>query len=264
MNDTNTNLDRFFYLCVWFESYQETISIFLEIFVKMNKYFKPEKDIEEKFNLIYSDLIDLLKENYELFKMTNENKEKEKVNGIFYRTSEAFCHSIININKISLDNIDLKKFCIELNEIAQIFTQLNSSLKLNIKGLYSLLSISKLIEYIQKSNYNEKEFKNLLIEFIGSIFNEKIYLIKNGVSTAKTTFVEQIKITNEISIELSSKIFVNKLLQYYRIEEYRFELVKFLFKFPNLIKFSSLFFNYIFIDLQIKPKRQKKKKIIRR
>ena len=262
-DDNNSNLDRFFYLCLWFGSYHETITTFLEIFVKLDKYFKLEQDLEDNFNLIYNDLtlLDLLKEYYELFKKNNQNENKLKVNGIFYGISEALCHSIINVDKISLDNIDLNQFCIELNEIAQIFTHLNSSLQLDIKGHYSLLSISKLIEYYQKNNNknNENEFKNIVIEFISNIFNEKIHLLNKDISQTKTYLDKQINITNKISNELSSKIFVNKLIQYYKNEEYKYELVKTLFKFPHLIKFSSLFFNYIFIDLGIKPKRQRKK-----
>ena len=49
------------------------------------------------------------------------------------------------------------------------------------------------------------------------------------------------------------------MLQYTRYEKYKLELVKALFQYPQLIKFSYLFFNYIFLTQPIKPKRQLKK-----
>ena len=57
------------------------------------------------------------------------------------------------------------------------------------------------------------------------------------------------------------KIMVNKLLQYFKFEDYKFELVKVIFEYPQLIKYSSLFFNYIFLTQPIKPKKPSKKKI---
>jgi hypothetical protein len=222
--------------------------------------------LEESLNLIHDNqnLLDALKENYDLFSIGNEKDkekeaEKEKVNGIFYRISETICHVLTNINNIDFDNIDLKQFCTDLNEVAQTFTQFNSTLSLGLKGQFSFLSICKLIEFSQKNNKDEDEFKKLLSTFIKNIYDEKCYLLKNDIYQAKKAFNEQINISINLSDELSSKIFVNKLLQYTKYEKYKFELVKSLFQFPQLIKFSSLFFNYIFLTQPIRPKRQIKK-----
>ena len=265
-NPNDNILDRFLYFCLWIGSYYETITKFLEIFNKLDKYIKPEKSVEDSINLSHDNqnLLDSLKENYELFSIGNERDkekeaDKEKVNGIFYRISEAFCHVLTNINNIDLENLDLKQFCTELNEVAQTFTQFNSTLSLGLKGQFSFLSICKIIEFAQKNIRDEVEFKKLLSIFIKNIFDEKCFLLKNNVDQAKKSLIEQINITINLSEELSSKIFVNKLLQYTRNEKYKFELVKTLFQFPQLIKFSSLFFNYIFLTQPIKPKRQIKK-----
>ena len=265
-NPNDNILDRFLYFCLWIGSYFETITKFLEIFNKLDKYIKPEKSVEDSINLSHDNqnLLDSLKENYELFSIGNERDkekeaDKEKVNGIFYRISEAFCHVLTNINNIDLENLDLKQFCTELNEVAQTFTQFNSTLSLGLKGQFSFLSICKIIEFAQKNKRDEIEFKRLLSIFIKNIFDEKCFLLKNNVDQAKKSLIEQINITINLSEELSSKIFVNKLLQYTRNEKYKFELVKTLFQFPQLIKFSSLFFNYIFLTQPIKPKRQIKK-----
>ena len=267
-NPNDNILDRFLYFCLWIGSYFETITKFLEIFYKLDKYIKPEKSVEDSINLGHDNqnLLDSLKENYELFSIGNENDkekeaDKEKVNGIFYRISEAFCHVLTNINNIDVENLDLKQFCTELNEVAQTFTQFNSTLSLGLKGQFSFLSICKIIEFAQKNKRDEIEFKRLLSIFIKNIFDEKCFLLKNNVDQAKKSLIEQINITINLSEELSSKIFVNKLLQYTRNEKYKFELVKTLFQFPQLIKFSSLFFNYIFLTQPIKPKRQIKKNI---
>ena len=267
-NPNDNILDRFLYFCLWIGSYYETITKFLEIFNKLDKYIKPEKSVEDSINLSHDNqnLLDSLKENYELFSIGNERDkekeaDKEKVNGIFYRISEAFCHVLTNINNIDLENLDLKQFCTELNEVAQTFTQFNSTLSLGLKGQFSFLSICKIIEFAQKNKRDEVEFKKLLSIFIKNIFDEKCFLLKNNVDQAKKSLIEQINITINLSEELSSKIFVNKLLQYTRNEKYKFELVKTLFQFPQLIKYSSLFFNYIFLTQPIKPKRQMKKNI---
>ena len=267
-NPNDNILDRFLYFCLWIGSYFETITKFLEIFYKLDKYIKPEKSVEDSINLGHDNqnLLDSLKENYELFSIGNENDkekeaDKEKVNGIFYRISEAFCHVLTNINNIDVENLDLKQFCTELNEVAQTFTQFNSTLSLGLKGQFSFLSICKIIEFAQKNKRDEIEFKRLLSIFIKNIFDEKCFLLKNNVDQAKKSLIEQINITINLSEELSSKIFVNKLLQYTRNEKYKFELVKTLFQFPQLIKYSSLFFNYIFLTQPIKPKRQIKKNI---
>ena len=265
-NINDNILDRFLYFSLWIGSYLETITKFIEIYTKLDKYIKPEKNLEESLNLIHDNqnLLDALKENYDLFSIGNEKDkekeaEKEKVNGIFYRISETICHVLTNINNIDFDNIDLKQFCTDLNEVAQTFTQFNSTLSLGLKGQFSFLSICKLIEFSQKNNKDEDEFKKLLSTFIKNIYDEKCYLLKNDIYQAKKAFNEQINISINLSDELSSKIFVNKLLQYTKYEKYKFELVKSLFQFPQLIKFSSLFFNYIFLTQPIRPKRQIKK-----
>ena len=269
-NNNENILDRFLYFCLWIGCYYETISKFLDIFNKIDKYFNPiDEEKEEDKNLTHDkqSLLDVLKDNYDLFKITNEkDKEKEaeqeKVNGIFYRISESICYVISNIHNIDLDTIDLKLFCTELNEVAQMFIQFNSSLSLGLKGQYSFLSISKLIEFAQKNKIDENEFKKTsLRHFIKNIYDEKYYLIRSNISQAKKSFDEQINITIKLSNELSAKIFVNKLLQYSKNEKYKLELVKAIFQYPQLIKFSSLFFNYIFLTEPIKPKRQTKKNI---
>ena len=114
---------------------------------------------------------------------------------------------------------------------------MNSTLSLGLKGQFSFLSICKLIEFSQKNNKDEDEFKKLLSTFIKNIYDEKCYLLKNDIYQAKKAFNEQINISINLSDELSSKIFVNKLLQYTKYEKYKFELVKSLFQFPQLIKF---------------------------
>ena len=263
-NENDTILDRFLYFCLWVGSYHEIIAKMLEIFNKLDKYFKPQKSLADSTDLSHDNqnLLDSIKENYDLFNVSDE-KEKEneskKVNGIFYCISESFCHVMTNINNINIDSIDLKSFCTEINEVAQILTQFNSTLNLELKGQYTFLSIVKFIEISQKKNIEEKEFKKLLSVFIKNIFDEKFFMLKNDIHQAKQALIEQIKITNNLSSELSSKIFVNKLLQYTKFEKYKLELVKTLFQFPQLIKFSSLFFNYIFLTQPIKPKRQNKR-----
>ena len=262
------NLDRFFDFCLWVECYHEILSKFLIIFSKVANYFISEQGLKknENSNSIISSqtLLDSLKENYNLFKKINifeDNIEKEKVNGIFYRISEAFCHTITNINNINFDNINLSQFCNDLNEIAQILTQLNASLFLYLKGQFMLISICKIIEYSQKLNINEKEFKDKLKIFIKNIFYEREFLFEEQTNQASKSFDEQIKISINISDKLTSKIFVNKLLQFINNDKYKLIIIKNLFKYPKLIKYSSLFINYIFIYMkqQIAPKKPKKK-----
>ena len=258
-NVNDNILDRFLYFCLWVGCYSKTIAKLLEIYNKLEKFIKTGKNIEENENLIHDNqtLLDALKENYDLFSIEKE-EEKEKVNGIFYRISEAFCYVLTNINNIDLENLDLKKFCIDLNEVVQTFTQFNTYLSLGLKGQFSILSICQMIEFFQKNKKDQKEFKKLLCSFLKNIFDERNFLFKNDINQAKKSFNEQINISVNLSDELSSKIFVNKLLQYSKNENYKFELVNSLFKFPKLIKFSSLFFNYIFLTQPIKPKRQNK------
>ena len=258
--------DKFIYFCLWIGSYHETICKFLEIFNKLDKYFKPQENLNDSKNLGHYNqtLLDSVKENYDFINEANEkDKENEidKVNGIFYNLSESFCHVMTNINNIDIDTLDLKSFCADINEVAQTLTQFNSTLNLGLKGQYTFLSISKFIELSQKKNYEEREFKKLLRIFIKNIFDEKCFIIKNDILQAKIALIEQIKIANDLSEELSSKILVNKLLQYAKNEQYKLELIKTIFEFPQLIKFSSLFFNYIFLTQPIKPKRQNKRRL---
>ena len=262
-NENDNILDRFLYFCLWIGSYHETTSKILEIFDKLDKYFKPQKSLMDS-NLSHDNqtLLDSLKENYDLFNISKEKEnEIKKVNGIFYSISESFSHVMTNINNIDIDSLDLKSFCSEINEIAQILTQFNSTLNLELKGQYTFLSICKLIEISQKKNLDEKEFKNLLSIFIKNMYDEKYFIFKNDIEQAKGALIEQIKLVINLSEELASKIFVNKLLQYSKYENYRLELVKTLFEFPRLIKFSSLFFNYIFLSQPIKPKRRNKRRL---
>ena len=279
-NVNDNLLDRFLYFFLWIGSYHETIVKLLDIFNKLGKYFNSdEKEQEEKkdednlgltkkpsLEHAKESLLDSLKDNYDIFNLPPEKEkeretEKEKVNGIFYRVSESICHIITNIHNVDIKTINLKVFCTDLNEVAQIFTQFNSTLSLGLKGQFSLISIAKIIEYSQKKNLNEEEFKPKLNSFIKNIFDERCYLLKKNISQAKKSFNEQLNIVLNLSDELCMKIFVNKLLQYSKLENYKLELVKTIFEFPQLVKYSSLFFNYIFLTLPIKPKRQTKKNL---
>ena len=259
-NINNKPLDRFLYLSLWFVNYHETIQKFLEIFLKIEKYFEQDKKNNNP-NSIKLFLLDLLKDNYEFFFHLNKKESKnnkEEVNDIFFNISEAFCQVLTNINVIDLENIDLKIFCIDLNETAQILAKLNIFLKLKIKGQYSLLSIVRIIELGQKMKKDEKEFKALLKIFLKNIYDERKFLFKNQIDQAKKSLNEQIKIAICLSEEVSSKILVNKLLQNSLNEQYKYEIVRTIFQFPKLIKYSLLFFNYCFLMQPIKPMKQKK------
>ena len=128
--------------------------------------------------------------------------------------------------------------------------QININLKIGLKGQYSLISLIKIIEYFQKNNSNEDEYKPILILLIKSIFDEKQFLLENKISQLKEALKEQIEIfiNNNFSDGLIMKILIYKLLQFMRIEDYKLELIKVLFEVPRLIKYSSLFFNYIFLS----------------
>ena len=269
-NEGDNKLDEFLYFYLWIDSYHEKIFKLLEIFGKLDKYFNTEeksgKDEQKILGHNKQSLLDSIKDSYNIFNLPSEkNKEREseleKVNGIFYRVSESICHIITNINNIDFIKIDLKQFCTDLNEIAQILTQFDSSLILGLKGQFSLISIAKIIEYSEKKKINEEEFKIKLKSFIKNIYDEKCFLLKKEISQAKKAFNEQLKIIIKLSDELCMKIMVNKLLQYFKFEDYKFELVKVIFEYPQLIKYSSLFFNYIFLTQPIKPKKPSKKKI---
>ena len=263
---SSNNLDRFLDFCLWVGCYHETLLKLLVIYSKINNFFILEQTPKENKNsiLLHQTLLDSLKENYMSYDKINiyeNNNEREKVNGVFYRISEAFCHTITNINNIDFDNLNLSKFSIELNEIAQILTQLNASLFLYLKGQFILLSIYQIIEFSQKQKIDENKFKDKLKIFIKNIFDEREFLSKGQISQAQKSLNEQISISINLSEKLTSKIFVNKLLQFSKHKEYMFIIVKTLFQFPNLIKYSILFFNYIFklINLQITPKKQKRR-----
>ena len=146
-----------------------------------------------------------------------------------------------------MDNLNLSKFSIELHEIAQILTQLNASLYLFLKGQFMLMSIHNIIEYFQKQKINENNIKQNLKIFIKNIYDEREFLFQNQIKQAKESFNEQIKISNKLSSKLTSKIFVNKLLQFSKNNEYKIIIVKTLFQNSNLVKYSSLFFNYLFL-----------------
>ena len=260
-------LDGFLYFFLWVGSYHDIFSKLLDIFDRLDKYFRPkEKSINNTPQHEKQSLLDALKENYKIFKMPSEKDkereiEKEKVNGIFYRISEAFCHIISNVNNVDFDQINLRQFCVDINEVGQILFQFNSTLSLGLKGHFSLITISKIIEYSQKKNMNEDDFKTVLMLFIKNIFDEKTFLLSNQISQAVKAFNEQLDIVINLSNELSMKIIVNKYLQYSRYEKYIYEIVKIVFEFPDLVKYSSLFFNYIFLTETIKPKKQMKREI---
>ena len=89
------------------------------------------------------------------------DKDNEKVNGIFYKISESICLMITNENIINVNRIeDLKLFCSELNEAAQIFSQINASLSLTLRTYYSIISIVKFIEYYKKHRHYWKDLKD--------------------------------------------------------------------------------------------------------
>ena len=264
-NEGDNLLDHFLYFFLWIGSYHDTIVKILEIFNKFDKYFKVDKldlNLDNKLGHSKQSLLNSLKDVYDLF--IYEDKEKSKINEIFYRISESFCHVIININNVDFKIIDLNSFCSDLNEVAQILTQFNSSLNLGIKGHFSLPSIIKIIEYSKKKNKNDDELKTVLISFIKNMFEEKMYLLKKDTSQAKKSLDEQLNIIINLSDELSVKILVNKLMQYYKLENYKLELIKIMFKYPQLLKYSSLFFNYILLTLSIEPTMQKEEIITQR
>ena len=250
---TQDNLiDRFLYFFLWIGSYHETLLKLLVIFNKLDKYFINEKKHEKQ------SLLDSIIQTYDTFKFPKEEEDKEKVNGLFYRICESICHVIIEANNINFDEIDLNQFCTDLNEVAQILIQLNSTLYLGIKGQFSLITIAKIIEYSKKKNLNEKEFKKKLNVFIKNIYLERCHFLKNNFPQSIKCFNEQFNIIINLSDKLSMKIFVYKILQYFTFENYKLELIKKIFEYPKLIKYSSLFFNYIFLSQTIEPKRQMK------
>ena len=282
----NDNLsDRFLSFFLWAGCYQETIFKFLEIINTLNKYFfintKDKDKDKDKEKANQPDLLKILKDIYDSVDFPeeednekkkgnktestpNENR-KEKVNGIFYRISESICQIIINPNYIDYTKIkNLELLCEDLNKITQIFSQFNITLSLSLRKQYSLNSILKLIEYyikVEKKDRGKNDYRIKLNNFIKNIYNEFNYISSNSISEATNSFKEQLKIIIDLSEELSVKIFVNKLLEYMKNKPYKLEIVKILFENPSLIKYSTLFFNYIFLFISIKPKKQTKAKM---
>ena len=247
-------LDKFLSFFLWIGSYRETIFKLFEIIIKLDKYFISDNDLT---------IVQYLKNIYNTIVFPSEKDkektiEKEKVNGIFYKISESICYIITDINRMDYKSIeDLELLCSVLNEVTQVFSQFNSTLSLSLRTYYSIISIVKFIEYYKKHRgMTKNDFINQLISFIKSINEEQELISKNEFSKAKEKFVEQIKIVINLSYELSMKIFVNKYLQYSKYQEYKIQLVKLIFVYPKLIKYSSLFFNYIFLTQSIKPKKQ--------
>ena len=247
-NVNENPLDKFFDFFLWAGSYQTTIFIFLEIIQILDKFYKKEN------------LIGVLIEKYNLIQYVKENQKdekKQKVNGLFYRISEAICEFIIDVNLIDYKKIkNLKELYRDLNKICQIFSQFNSTLYLSIKKIYSIIPIVSLINYYIKNPGNNKDVNNIN-EFIKNINDENNFLLKKDINNAKESLKHQINIAIELSHELSMEIFNNKYLQYNKQENYSLELIKVLFEYSDLIKYSSLFFNYIFLMYPIKPRKLK-------
>ena len=246
-------IDKFLSFFLWIGSYHEIIFKLFEIIFKLNKYFISDKNLT---------IVQYLKNIYntiEFPKEENQEKtiEKEKVNGIFYKMSESICYMITDINRMNYKNIEnLQLFCSELNEVVQALSHINSILVLSLRAYYSIISIKKFIEYnLKYDNIPKNNFKNQLISFIKSINDEREFISKNEIYEAKKRLIEQINIVISFSYELLMKIFINKYLQYSKYEEYKIQLVKLIFIYPKSIKYSSLFFNYVFLTQEIKPKR---------
>ena len=250
-------LERFLYFFLWIGSYHEIIIKFVEILKKFDKYF-----IDKDNNNLF---LEHLKDIYEKINLPYEgDKEKEKVNGIFYKISEAIYLIITNVEKMDYIKVEnLQLLCTDFKETFQAFSQFNTILNLSLRDYYSLNSISKLIEYYLKNGKNIKldDFKLKLNNFIKYIFEEKNFISSSNIEKAKESFKEQLKITMNFSDELSMKIVVNKLLQYSKNVEYKIELINIIFDYPKLLKFSTLFFNYIFLIQPSKPKKQIKSQI---
>jgi len=261
-NPKENILDRFLYFFLWAGNYQETIFKLLEIFEILNKYFFISKKKENN----QPDILEHIKSLYDSVKFPEDNNEKNeqkeksqkaKVNEIFYKISELICEIIIDVNIINYSSIDdLNELCTNLNNIYQNFSQFNITLGLSFKKQYSINSIVKLIEYFIKKEEKVID-KNILNKFIQNIYKEYQYILNNNINDAVITFENQLEIIVKLSDELSMVIFENKLLEYNKNEDYKLELVNILFKYPNLIKYSSLFFNYIFLLQPIKPKKFK-------
>ena len=256
-NFNNSISDKIIDFFLWVVCYHDIISKFLEIFNKLDKYFRiEEKNLNITLGHEKQTLLNSIKENFNLFNFPIEKEEIkqsniEKVNRIFYKIGESICHIITNKNNVDINNINLKDYCTDLNEVSQILTQLNCNLRLRLKGQYSLITITNIIEFFQNNNSDEENYRPLLILLIKNIFDEKQFLLNNNIIQAKEALIEQkeIIINNNLTDELCMKIFIDKLSQFFKIEDYKLELIKVVFGIPKLIKYSSLFFNYIFLSI---------------
>ncbi len=266
-NTKDNLLDTFLYFFLWAGSYQEKIFKLLEIIGLLSKFFvkknknNNQPDILEHIISLY-DSTKFEEEKNDEKKEQKEKSQKEKVNEIFYKISESICETVINVNIIDYSNIDdINKLCTNLNNIYQIFSEFNTTLSLSLKKQYSINSIVKLIEYFIKEHIKKEKSidRNIINNFIQKLYEEYKYLLNNNINDAIKSFKEQLDIIDGLSDKLSMIIFENKLLEYYKNEDYKLEMVKILFKYPNLIKYSFLFFNYIFLLLPIKPKKLKEK-----
>ena len=260
-DSSNSLSDKFLNFFLWVVCYHNQILKIIEVFNKLDKYFNTEeKNINITLGHDKQDLLSSIKENYNLFIFPIEKEEikqlnKEKVNGIFYKIGESICHIITNINNVDLNNINLKNYCTDLNEVTQIFIQFNCNLKLKLKGHYSLITIITIIEHFQNNNSDLEKYKSLFIYLIKNIFDEKQFLLNNNITQAIEALIEQknIIINNNLPDEICMKIFTDKLSQFFKLEEYKLELIKVVFSVPRLIKYSSLFFNYVFFSATLMP-----------
>ena len=254
-NKNDKSLNGVLDFMLWLGSYNEAIIKIIDIFKKIDNYFLTDN---------YT-LLSYLKDNYDsinFFDGPNNTEEKEKVNLIFYKISEGICLIIINQNIMKYDKItNFQNLYTELNEIVNIFFQLNSTLNLSLRGQYSILSLIKFIQYYLKKNINlnEENFKQNLKNFINNINAEMHHFSKGNINDAKNSCEEQINLLSKLSDKLTMKILINKLLQFSKNNNYRYYLMLNIFKNPSLIKHSILFFNFILLTQVIKPKYPSKK-----
>ena len=242
------NKNKFLYFFLWAGSYKETIEKFLEIFNIINECF----DAGDNF-------LEELKKKYQLIKFPFKDTNKEKVNEIFYKLSESISEIIIDETIFDYSNIkSLSKICTGLNNIYQIFSHINMIYNLQIKNQYFLNILVKLIEYFLKEEekYKNKNYNDIQ-KFVSYINNEKKSILENNYEEAKKYFRFQLDIAIHISKELSIQIFINKLLEYYLNKNYMLEIVKILLKeYPDLIKYSTLFLNFIFLKESLVPQKK--------
>ena len=171
----------------------------------------------------------------------------------------------IDANYIQYNKIEnIEKLYKDINIIPLVFSQFNLKLSLSLKKHYSLIIIMQIIDFYlnnkEEIKLQEQEFKNELHSFINNM-NEEYKILKDNksIDEAIKIFKKQIDFVNVLSSKLAIKIFDNKLLEYIKndaFKEYKLELVKILFEYPNLLKHSFLFFNYLFLMHFNKPKKQ--------